>query len=195
VAVGIETERGLLLRGLLAAGYALYAVNPLAVSRYRERHQSSGAKSDAADAKLLADLVRTDRHNHRPLAPDSELAEALRVLARAHKSLIWSRTRQQNALRSALREYFPAALAAFGSDLGAPEAVAVLLLAPTPARARALSRSRIASALGRAGRGAPDRGAGGRAPGRPAPAARRGAGGEGIGGAGPALGKRWHSWR
>ena len=152
VAVGIETERGLLVRGLLAAGYALYAVNPLAVSRYRERHQSSGAKSDAADAKVLADLVRTDRHNHRPLAPDSELAEALRVLARAHKSLIWSRSRQQNALRSALREYFPAALAAFGSDLGAPEAVAVLLLAPTPARARALSRARIASALRRAGR-------------------------------------------
>jgi transposase len=152
VVVGIETERGLLVRGLLAAGYALYAVNPLAVSRYRERHQSSGAKSDAADAKLLADLVRTDRHNHRPLAPDSELAEALRVLARAHKSLVWSRARQQNALRSALREYFPAALLAFGSDLGAAEAVAVLSLAPTPARARALSRARIAAALRRAGR-------------------------------------------
>jgi transposase len=152
VVVGIETERGLLVRGLLAAGYALYAVNPLAVSRYRERHASSGAKSDAADAKLLADLVRTDRHNHRPLAPDSELAEALRVLARAHKSLVWSRARQQNALRSALREYFPAALLAFGSDLGAAEAVAVLSLAPTPARARALSRARIAAALRRAGR-------------------------------------------
>lgn len=152
VVVGIETERGLLVGGLLAAGYTLYAINPLQVSRYRERHTTAGGKSDAADAKVLADLVRTDRHNHRPLAPDSEQAEALRIVARAHKSLIYNRTRQQNALRAALREYFPAALSCFGSDLGAAEAVAVLRLAPTPARARALSRSKIASALRRAGR-------------------------------------------
>jgi transposase len=151
VVVGIETERGLLVRGLMAAGYTIYAVNPLAVSRYRERHAVSGAKSDPGDAKVLADLVRTDRHNHRPLEPDSELLEAVRVLARAHQGMVWSRQRQVQALRSALREYYPAALQAF-PELGAPEALEVLALAPTPARARGLSRAKIASALRRAGR-------------------------------------------
>ncbi len=151
VVVGIETERGLLVRGLLAAGYTVFALNPLAVSRYRERHAVTGAKSDAADAKVLADLVRTDRHNHRVLVPDSELAQALQVLARAHQGLIWARQRQVATLRSALREYYPAALQAF-PELGAPEALAVLSVAPGPAAGRALSRAKIASALERAGR-------------------------------------------
>ena len=73
----------------------------------------SGAKSDASDAELLADLVRTDRHNHRPIAGDSPEAEAIKVLARAHQNLIWTRTQHTNRLRSALREYYPAALVAF----------------------------------------------------------------------------------
>ena len=80
--IGIETDRGLWVQALGAAGYQVYAVNPLAVARYRDRHQVSGAKSDAGDAKLLADLVRTDRHNHRPMAGDSPDAEAIKVLAR-----------------------------------------------------------------------------------------------------------------
>lgn len=65
VVVGIEIDRGLLVRALVAAGYRVYAINPRAVARYRDRHSVSGAKSDAGDAKVLADLVRTDRHNHR----------------------------------------------------------------------------------------------------------------------------------
>jgi transposase len=104
VVVGIETDRGLFVGALVAAGYQVYAVNPLAVSRYRDRHRVSGAKSDAGDAKVLADLVRTDRHNHRPVAGDSELAEAVKVLARTHQSLVWTRQRQVNQLRSLLRE-------------------------------------------------------------------------------------------
>src|SRR5206468_6510914 len=88
VLVGIETDRGLLVGALMAAGYRVYAVNPFAVSRYRDRHATSGAKSDPGDAKVLADLIRTDRHNHREVAGDSELAEAVKVLARAHQSLI-----------------------------------------------------------------------------------------------------------
>src|SRR5439155_26482891 len=80
VVVGIETDRGLLVGALLAAGYQVYAINPLAASRYRERHATSGAKSDPGDAKVLAELVRTDRHNHRPVAGDSELAASLQVL-------------------------------------------------------------------------------------------------------------------
>ena len=80
--IGIETDRGLWVGALSAAGYQVYAINPLAVAHYRDRHHVSGAKSDASDAKLLADLVRTDRHNHRPIAGDSPEAEAIKVLAR-----------------------------------------------------------------------------------------------------------------
>ena len=107
VVIGIETERGPWVSALLAAGYRVYAINPRSAARYRERHHLSGAKSDAGDAKLLADLVRTDRHNHRPVAGDSDEAGAVRILARAHQQLIWDRVRQTNRLRSALREYFP----------------------------------------------------------------------------------------
>ena len=152
VVVGVELDRGLLVQALVSAGYQVIAVNPMAASRYRERHAVSGAKSDRGDAKVLADLVRTDRHNHRPVAGDSELAEAVKVLARAHQSAIWSRQRQLNSLRSALREFYPAALEAFGTDLAAPDAVAVLAVAPTPELGRRLSRSKIAAALRRGGR-------------------------------------------
>jgi Transposase len=152
VAAGIEVDRGLVVTALRAAGYQVYAVNPMASSRYRDRHSVSGAKSDRGDAKVLADLVRTDRHNHRQVAGDSDLAEAVKVLARAHQSAIWSRQRQVNALRSALRDYYPAALAAFGTDLAASDAVAVLSIAPAPETGRALPQSKIAAALRRAGR-------------------------------------------
>jgi transposase len=152
VAVGIETDRGLLVGALLAAGYQVYAVNPQAVSRYRGRHGTSRAKSDRSDAKVLADLVRTDRHNHRQVAGDSPLAEAVKVLARAHQNLVWSRQRHVNALRSALREFYPGALAALGAQLADPEALAVLALAPTPEQGRQLTRAAIRQALVGAGR-------------------------------------------
>ena len=152
VLVGIETDRGLLVQGLVAAGYRVYAINPLAVSRYRDRHATSGAKSDPGDAKVLADLVRTDAHNHRPVAGDSELAEAIKILARAHQTLIWSRQRSVNQLRSTLREFYPASLEAFGTDLAGRDAVALLERAPTPSEGRTLSLSRIRAALERAGR-------------------------------------------
>jgi transposase len=126
VVIGIETDRGLLVQALVAAGYELYAINPFALSRYRERHVSSGAKSDAGDAKALADLVRTDRRNHRRMAGDSELAEAVKILARTHQSLIWARQRQVNAMRNALREFYPGALGAFGTDLDSGDALALL---------------------------------------------------------------------
>jgi transposase len=151
VVIGIETDRGLWVAALTAAGYQVYAINPLAVARYRDRHHVSGAKSDASDAKLLADLVRTDRHNHRRIAGDSAEAEGIKVLARAHQSLIWARTRHTNALRSTLREYFPAALVAF-DDLAHGDALGVLGRAPTPEQAARLDRPAIQSALKRGGR-------------------------------------------
>jgi transposase len=151
VVIGIEMDRGLWVGALTAANYQVYAVNPMAVARYRDRHHISGAKSDASDAKLLADLVRTDRLNHRPIAGDSGAAEAIKVLARAHQNLIWTRTRHTNALRSALREYYPGALAAF-EDLADRDALAILGRAPTPEQGGALSLSAIRSALKRGGR-------------------------------------------
>jgi len=152
VVVGIELDRGLLVGALVASGYAVHAINPLSVDRYRDRHRTSGAKSDPGDAKVLADLVRTDRHLHRQVAGDSELADAMKVLARAHQGLIWSRQRQLNQLRNALREFYPAALEAFGTDLASADALGVLEVAPTPAEGRSLSPSRIAIALRRGGR-------------------------------------------
>ena len=151
VVIGIETDRGLFVGALVAAGYQVFAVNPMSTSRYRDRHSTSGAKSDPGDAKVLADMVRTDRHNHRPVAGDSELAEAIKVLARAHQTMIWSWTRQTNLLRSTLREFYPAALVAF-DDLTSGDALEVLKVAPTPTLGAGLSRSKIAAALRRGGR-------------------------------------------
>ena len=151
VIVGIETDRGPWVSALVAAGYRLYAVNPRSVARYRERHHVGGGKSDAGDAKLLADLVRTDRHNHREVAGDSDEAGAVRILARAHQQLIWDRTRQTNRLRNALREYFPAALDAFPS-LAHGDAVGVLATAPGPREAARLTLPQLRAALRRGGR-------------------------------------------
>ena len=144
IVIGIETDRGLWVTALVGAGYQVYAINPMAVARYRERHHVSGAKSDAADAKLLADLVRTDRHNHRLVAGDSADAEAVKVLARAHQNLIWIRNQHTNALRSTLRKYYPAALEAF-DNLHARDALAVSGRAASPQQASNLSLSKIRS--------------------------------------------------
>jgi transposase len=146
VLVGIETDRGPWVAALTAAGYTVYAVNPLQAARYRERHGVSGAKSDAADAHILADMVRTDAHQLRSVAADSSAAEAVKVVARTHKTLIWERTRHTQRLRHALREYFPAALEAF-DDLDAPDALELLGRAPDPASAAKLTRSQIRAAL------------------------------------------------
>jgi hypothetical protein len=151
VVVGIETDRGLFVSALVGAGYQVFAVNPMSTSRYRDRHSTSGAKSDPGDAKVLADMVRTDRHNHRVVAADSGTVQAVKVLARAHQSMTWSRVRQTNLLRSTLREFYPAALVAF-DNLASADALEVLQVAPTPELGRTLSRSKIAAALRRGGR-------------------------------------------
>jgi hypothetical protein len=155
VVVGIETDRGVWVRALVASGYRVDAINPLQVARYRERHSTSGAKSDAGDARVLAELVRLDRAAHRPIAGDSDLAEAIKLVARAHQRLIWDRHRQLLRLREGLGEFFPAALDAF-DDLAAPDALELLQIAPDPASAARLSRARIRGALGRARRRNPD---------------------------------------
>jgi transposase len=151
VVIGIETDRGPWAAALVAAGYTVFPVNPLQASRYRERHGVSGAKSDGADAHMLADMVRTDSHQLRPAAGDSADAEGLKVLARTHKTLIWERTRHIQRLRHQLREYFPAALAAF-EDLAAADTLELLAKASDPARAAKLTRAQVSAALKRARR-------------------------------------------
>jgi len=151
VIIGIETDRGPWVAALVAAGYTVFPVNPLQASRYRQRHSVSGAKSDAGDAHMLADMVRTDAHQLRPAAGDSPDAAGIKVLARTRKTLIWERTRHVQRLRHQLREYFPAALEAF-EDLDAPDVLELLGKASDPARAAKLTRAQVSAALKRARR-------------------------------------------
>lgn len=134
VAVCIETDRGPWVRALVGAGYQVFGVNPKQAARHRETMSLSGAKSDKADARMLADMVRTRRHRLRQVAADSDDAEAVKVVARAHQTLIWERTRHTLRLRVALREYFPAALEAYRPlMLTGADTLELLAKAPTPA--------------------------------------------------------------
>jgi transposase len=151
VVVGIETERGPWVQALVAAGYQVYPINPLQVARYRERHAVSGAKSDPGDAHTLADMVRTDRHQLRPIAGDSPQAEAVKVVTRAHQTLVWERTRHTLRLRQALLDFLPAALGAF-DDLTARDSLELLAAAPDPVSATGLQLDQITQALRRARR-------------------------------------------
>jgi transposase len=146
VIIGIETDRGPWVTALRAAGYRVYAINPLSAARYRQRHSTSGAKSDAGDAHVLAEIVRLDRDHHRQIAGDTDLVDAVKLLARAHQTAIWERTRQILRLRSTLREYFPAAIEAF-EDLAAKDALLLLARASSPAQVAKLTRSQVVSAL------------------------------------------------
>src|SRR3954451_16912790 len=151
VTIGIETDRGTWVSALAAAGYQVFALNPVQVARYRERHGASRAQSERGDAHVLAEIVRLDRAHHRPIAGNSPAVEGLKLVARSHQVFIWDRTRHVQRLRSALREFFPAALEAF-PDLLAAEALELLERAPDPARSARLSRSKITAALTRARR-------------------------------------------
>ncbi|MDX3771671.1 MULTISPECIES: IS110 family transposase [unclassified Streptomyces] len=155
IPVAIETSRGLLVAVLRQGQRQVFAINPLASSRYRDRHSVSRKKSDPGDALVLANILRTDMHAHRTLPNDSDLARAIAVLARAQQDATWNRQQISNQLRSLLREYYPAALDAFAAwtnGLCRPEARELLKLAPTPTGAARLTRPQITAALKRAGR-------------------------------------------
>ena len=155
VPVAIETPRGLLVACLRATGRSVYPINPMAVARYRDRHSIAGRKSDHGDAVVLAGILRTDMHAHRPVPADSELAQAIAVLARAQQDAVWDRTCAHNKLRSHLREHFPGFLAAFAEARGGimrPEARAILAAAPDPAAAARLTLAQLRALLRKAGR-------------------------------------------
>jgi transposase len=156
IPVAIETDRGLWVAALRVTGRAIYPINPLAASRYRARHQVSGAKSDATDAVLLANILRTDPGAHRVLPADTELAQAIRVLARAQQDAVWARQQIGNQIRDLLKDFCPAALAAFGDlpegGLARRDARTILAAAPTPAQAVKLTPTRLRRLLVKAGR-------------------------------------------
>lgn len=155
IPIAIETSRGLLVAVLRTGRRQVFAINPMAAARYRDRHSVSRKKSDPGDALVLANILRTDMHAHRPLPQDSDLARAVAVLARAQQDATWNRQQNSNQLRSLLREYYPSALDAFAAwqnGLCRPEARELLRLAPTPSQAARLSRTQIQAALKRAGR-------------------------------------------
>ena len=115
----------------------------------------SRKKSDAGDAFVLANILRTDLAAHRPLPADSELTQAIAVLARAQQHAVWEWTCAHNKLRSLLREYYPALPEAFADHRGGllrPEARALLAAAPTPRTAAQLSTTQLAALLRQAGR-------------------------------------------
>ena len=131
----------------------VYPINPMSVARYRDRHSVAGKKSDHGDSFVLASVLRTDMHAHRPLPADTELAQAIAVLARAQQDAVWDRTTAHNKLRSHLREYYPGFLAAFADARGGimrPEARAILAAAPTPADAAKLTFTQLRALLQKA---------------------------------------------
>ena len=153
VVVVIETGRGPWVKALAAADYRVYAVNPKQAARHKETIAVSGKKDDFFDAAALADMGRTRRHQIRELAADSDVAEAVKIAARAHQKLVWERTRHLLRMRSALREYFPAALEAYADlTLTGPDALELLSRAPEPTSAARLTVTQITAALKRARR-------------------------------------------
>ena len=156
IPVGIETDRGLWVAALRETGRVIYPINPLAASRYRARYAVSGAKSDATDAVLLANIVRTDADAHRPLPADTELAQTIRVLARAQQDAVWARQQIANQIRDLLGEFYPAALVAFAElpsgGLTRADARTILAAAPTPAQAAKLTPARLRRLLVKASR-------------------------------------------
>jgi transposase len=151
VPIAIETDKNLLVVALLHAGFEVYAINPRAVARYRERHGHAGKKSDPGDAAVLAGILRTNRHLHRPLPRITDQGLAVKARARQHQEAIWALHQTISRLRSVLLEYYPQALVAF-PNLSHHAAMAVLAAAPTPHAGQRLTRKKIVSLLRGCGR-------------------------------------------
>jgi transposase len=140
ILVALETSSGPLVGALLEHGFTVYAINPKAVERSRERFRMSGAKSDLRDAWVLATMLRTDRQLYRSILPDSEVAQELRALTRDRADLVRTRTMLNNQLTTCLKTYFPEFLTLF-SDPDRPVALALLQAFPTRERLQAASQA------------------------------------------------------
>lgn len=156
IPIAIETAKGLLVAALIASGRDVYSINPLATSRYRDRHRSSRAKSDAGDAVVLANILRTDRHSHRLIPGDSELVRSLRVLTRAQQDAVGDRMRMTNRIRAVLKQFYPGAISAFDRGgkhrLDSAACRTILGAASTPQAGAKLTLTQLRALLRRAGR-------------------------------------------
>ncbi len=147
-AVAIERPDGPLVEVLLDQGLQVVVVTPRQVKALRSRYRASGAKSDPADALLLADVLRTDGHRLGPLTPDSDPTKILRALSRTRKDLQEARVALCNQLQAQLERCFPGAIGLF-ADLHSPIAVAFLRRYPTSHAAATLTEAKLAAFLHR----------------------------------------------
>ena len=143
-AVAIERPSGLIVDALLETGFTVVPIHPNVVKATRPRYRSHGGKSDASDAYLLADLLRTDGHRFKPLAPQSDDVRALRALVRGRDDLIATRVQLANQLRSLLESFWPGAAEVF-ADVDSPIGLAFIQRYPTPESASRLGPKRMAA--------------------------------------------------
>lgn len=155
IPVATEIDRELWVTALRATGRVIYPIDPLASSRYHTSHADSEAKSDATDAVLLANILRTDPAAHRSMPADTKPAEGIGVLARAGQDMVWARQQTSNQIRDLLEDFYPAAIAAFAGPLqgglARRDVRTILAAAPTPTRAVALTPTRLRRLLVKAG--------------------------------------------
>jgi transposase len=144
VRVAIERPTGLIVDTLVDEGFAVVPIHPNIVKASRPRYSAAQGKSDAGDAYLLADLLRTDGHRFRVLTPISDETKALRGLVRLRDDLVGQRVALANQLRCLLEQFWPGAAVIF-ADVDSPIALEFLERYPTPASAASLGEKRMAA--------------------------------------------------
>lgn len=142
VRIAIERPSGLVVDALVEAGHQVFPIHPNAVKASRPRYRSHGAKSDASDAYLLADLLRTDGHRWAALSPQSDSIRALRALVRSRDDLVTTRVALGNQLHSTLEAFWPGAACIF-ADITSPIGLAFLRRYPSPASVARLSEAQL----------------------------------------------------
>jgi transposase len=143
VRIAIERPSGLIVDALVEAGHRVFPIHPNAVKASRPRYRSHGAKSDASDAYLLADLLRTDGHRWRELSPQSDSIRALRALVRSRDDLVCTRVSLSNQLRSTLEAFWPGAACIF-ADIASPIGLAFLRRYPSATAGAKLTEATLA---------------------------------------------------
>jgi hypothetical protein len=87
VAVGIEVPRGALVELLVERGFAVSAITPQPMDRFRDRFTPAGAKDDRRDARVIGDSVRTDPQAFRQVRLDHPVIIQLREWSRIDEDL------------------------------------------------------------------------------------------------------------
>ena len=146
IGVAIETPHGPIVETLLERSFAVFAINPKQLDRFRDRFTVAGAKDDRRDAHVLGDSLRTDRRAFRPIAVDDPAVIELREWSRMAEELTEERNRLANRIRQQLWRYYPQMLQV-ADDLTAENFLALWELAPTPAHAARIDEASLAKLL------------------------------------------------